>query len=157
LKDSERMWFGYAENHKGISLRIEPNLAKDSKFQLFRPVVYRKTRPPLYEDTLEFTAGSLFGNQADRVRLSLDKLMYSKTLEWKHEREYRLVTPLRNGEIPWNTLLFHPEEITELYLGSAMERADMDEIVGMARAVNPEIAFFGTKRSADGKLKFDRI
>src|SRR5579883_3165476 len=30
---SEQMWFGYAEKHKGIALRIEPNLAKDSKFQ----------------------------------------------------------------------------------------------------------------------------
>jgi len=51
-KDSEKMWSGYAENHRGIALRIEPNVAKDSKFQLFRPVIYREKRPPLYEDTL---------------------------------------------------------------------------------------------------------
>jgi hypothetical protein len=41
LNDSERMWFAYAENHKGIVLRIEPNIAKDSKFQRFLPVIYR--------------------------------------------------------------------------------------------------------------------
>jgi hypothetical protein len=61
-KGSERMWCEYAENHKGIVLRIEPNIAKDSKFQLFRPVIYREKRPSLYDDTLEFIAGSLFGN-----------------------------------------------------------------------------------------------
>jgi hypothetical protein len=59
-KDSERMWTEYAERHRGVSLRIQQNLAKDSKFQLFRPVVYREKRPPLYEDTLEFIAGALF-------------------------------------------------------------------------------------------------
>ena len=45
-KDSERMWTEYAERHKGVSLRIQPNLAEDSKFQLFRPVTYREKRPP---------------------------------------------------------------------------------------------------------------
>jgi hypothetical protein len=39
-KDSEQMWCGYADNHKGIALRIEPNVAKDSIFQRFRPVIY---------------------------------------------------------------------------------------------------------------------
>ncbi|WP_398473783.1 DUF2971 domain-containing protein [Tardiphaga sp.] len=32
-KDSEKMWSGYAGNHTGISLRIEPSIEKDSKFQ----------------------------------------------------------------------------------------------------------------------------
>jgi hypothetical protein len=61
-KDSDKMWSGYAENHKGIALRIEPNVAKDSKFQLFRRVEYRKARPPLYDDTLDFLADSIFGD-----------------------------------------------------------------------------------------------
>jgi hypothetical protein len=34
-RGSAKMWSGYAENHKGIALRIEPNVAKDSKFQRF--------------------------------------------------------------------------------------------------------------------------
>jgi hypothetical protein len=38
-KDSEKMWSGYAEHHKGIALRIEANTAKHSKFELFRKVV----------------------------------------------------------------------------------------------------------------------
>lgn len=45
-KDSERMWTEYAQNHEGIVLRIEPCLEKDSKFQLFRRVEYRASRPP---------------------------------------------------------------------------------------------------------------
>lgn len=157
LIDSEKMWSGYADNHKGIALRIEPNLAKDSKFQLFRPVMYREKRPPLYDDTLDFIAGSLFGDQETRRKAILEKIVYTKTLDWEHESEYRLAIPMRQGEEPWNTLPYHPEEITELYLGSAMERVAANEIVDMALKVNPGIRIFWMKRDELGKIWSDRI
>src|SRR6185312_3948645 len=117
-KDSNKMWSEYAEEHKGVAVRIEPNVAKDSKFTLFKPVEYRETRPPLFDDTLDFIAGALFGDQEERRRAMLEKIVYAKTLSWEHEGEYRLAIPLRQGEPSWNLLRFHPEEITELYLGA---------------------------------------
>jgi hypothetical protein len=96
--DSEKRWCAYAENHKGIALRIEPNFAKDSKFQLFRPIEYREKRPPLYDDTMDFIAGGLFGDQEARRKAMLEKIVYSKTLPWQHEGEYRLAIPLGKGE-----------------------------------------------------------
>lgn len=156
-KDSESMWVDYAETHKGIALRIEPNVTKDSKYQLFRPVIYGLQRPPLYEDTLGFIADSLFGDQESRMRTMLEKIVYAKTLKWEHESEYRLAIPLRKNEEPWNTLKYHPEEITELYLGLAMEGIDKDEIVALALAVNPNITIFRARRDVDGKLGFDRV
>ncbi len=154
-KDSERMWARYAENHKGIVLRIESNMGKDSKFQLFRPVKYRNVRPPLYDDTLQFIVDSLFGDQnACRIAM-LEKIVYAKTLEYEYESEYRLAIPLGEGEKPWNTLKYHPEEITELYLGLVMERSDVDHIVRLAKTINPKIAIFGTRRGADGKLWYE--
>jgi hypothetical protein len=156
-RDSEAMWSGYAENHKGIAIRIEPNLAKDSKFQLFKPVVYREKRPPLYDDTLEFIAGGLFGNLEARCRAALDKIAFAKTLAWQHEGEYRLVIPLRQGEEPWSTLAYHPEEITELYLGAAITDADKQDIVTKAKALNPRIAVFQAKRENEGRISFDGV
>jgi hypothetical protein len=155
--ESEKMWADYAENHTGIALRIKPNLAKDSKFRLFRPVIYREKRPPLYDDTLEFVAQSLFGNQEANRMAMLEKIVYAKTLEWKYESEYRLAIAMRQSEEPWNTVPYHPEEITELYLGLEMEKADRDSICSMAQAVNQDIAIFGAKRNADGKLGFNRV
>jgi hypothetical protein len=156
-KDSDKMWSDYAENHKGVVLRIEPNVAKDSKFQHFRHVEYRETRPSLYDDTLDFMAGSLFGDQDVRRKAILEKIIYSKTLPWQHEGEYRLAIPLRKGEPPWNTLKYHPEEITELYFGLAMIKEDKDEIVAKAKALNPEIAIFQAVRDATTGLVFNRI
>jgi hypothetical protein len=44
LNDSERMWARYAQDHQGIVLRILPNVQKDSKYQLFRPVAAAKPK-----------------------------------------------------------------------------------------------------------------
>lgn len=148
-KDSEEMWSNYADSHKGVALRIEPNIAKDSKFRLFNPVEYREARPPLYDDTLEFLAGSLFGGLEARIGDIMKKIIYSKTLEWGHEAEYRLAIPLRKNERPWNTLKYHPEEVTELYLGCAIAREDRNEIVSLARRLNPEIRILESRCTPD--------
>jgi len=156
-KDSEKMWSSYAEKHKGIALRIEPAVGKDSKFQKFEPVVYRAKRPPLHEDTLDFVADGLFGDKDAQYKAIMEKIIYAKTLDWQHEGEYRLAIPLAPGEKPWNTLSYHPEEITELYLGAAMTDADKQDILGKARTVNPKIAVFQAKKDAQGRISFDAI
>jgi hypothetical protein len=156
-KDSEKMWSGYAENHKGIALRIEANAAKHSKFERFHKVTYREKRPSLYDDALSYLRSSLFADQEASKSEMIDKIVYSKTLEWEHESEYRLVIPLRQGEEPWETLKFHPEEITELYLGLAMDNADKADILAKAKVLNPEIAVFQMRRNQDRKLISDRL
>lgn len=156
-RDSEEMWSSYAENHKGIMLRIEPSVAMDSKFQLFRPVEYREKRPPIYDDVLGFIADSLFGDHEAQVRAIIEKIIYTKTLRWQREAEYRLAIPLREGEPPWDALPYHPEEITELYLGLAMTKDDKEDVVSKAKEINPAISIFQTSRDASTRLIFDRI
>ncbi len=156
-RDSDKMWTGYAENHKGIALRIEGSAAKVSKFQLFRPVIYRESRPALYDDALEFIAGALFGNLEERCKAVLEKIIYSKTLKWQHEGEYRLAIPLGKDEPPYDTLKYHPEEITELYLGLAMNQKNKEEIVAKAKGLNPKIAIFQVTRDLKGAITFKPI
>jgi endonuclease-3 len=154
--DSDKMWSTYAQSHKGIVLRIEPNIAKDSKFRRFHPVEYRKERPPIYDDTLDLIT-DLFGDRQARLKASLEKIVYSKTLPWQHEAEYRLAISLGQREPSWDILKFHPEEITELYLGLAITKEDKEEIVSKAKALNPKIVIFQASRDASGKLTFRRI
>lgn len=150
--NSEYMWNEYAERHKGIAVRIEPNVAKDSKFQLFRPVHYRNQRPPLYEDSVDFITGSLFGNQEARIREAVDRIIYTKTLDWQGEDEYRLAIPIVENEKPWDTLPYQSEEITELYLGCEMEENDVKDIINKALNVNPKITIYQVKRNKDRGL-----
>lgn len=157
IKESERMWSEYAENHKGIVVRIEPNVAKDSKFRRFQPVIYRDRRPALYDDPTEFIVGALFGDLEARIHAIMEKIIYSKTLKWQHESEYRLAIPLGKNEKPYDTLSYHPEEITEMYLGHAMGPKDREMIVAKARTINRDIAIFQAKCRAAGAIAFDRI
>jgi hypothetical protein len=150
-KDSERMWQSYAEGHTGVVLRISPNVDKDSKYQLFRPVTYQATRPTLYESAARFQEESLFGDQQVRIKNALEKIVYAKTLEWKYENEYRLAIPTRAGE-DWETLSFHPEEISEIYLGANATDAWKVEVSALSEAVNPHIAIYEMFYSAHGNL-----
>jgi hypothetical protein len=156
-RSSERMWANYAEDHKGIALRVEPNVNEDSKLQCFRPVVYLANRPPLHENTQEFLAACLFGDKGEYYKSTLEKIIYAKTLEWQHEGEYRLAIPLQPDEEPWNTLAYYPEEITELYLGAAMADADRSDILEKANALNPRMAVFQAALVEDGKIIFKSI
>lgn len=151
--DSEKMWDIYAQDHHGILLRILPNSKKDSKYELFREVAYSATRPPLYESVRSFLKGSLFENQEQRLKALMDKIIYTKTLEWKDEEEYRLAIPVFDGD-DWNTLPYHPEEISELYLGLKTTEDVRNEIVSMAVAKNPAISIFQAFLDSNKKLSF---
>jgi hypothetical protein len=150
------MWSGYAEDHKGIALRIQGIVAKDSKFQLFRPVTYRETRPTIYRDAVGFLVSSLFSDQDASKLKTMNDIIYTKTLAWQEESEYRLAIYCGQGEAAGEALKFHHEEITELYLGLAMTEADKGDILAKAKGLNPKIAVFQMKRDKDGKLGNDR-
>jgi hypothetical protein len=62
---------------------------------------------------------------------------------------------LRKNEKPWNTNPYDPEEITEHYLGLALQKANAERIVGMARAINPNIEVFKVTRRPTGCLGSD--
>ena len=51
---------------------------------------------------------------------------------------------------------YHPEEITEMYLGLAMEPEDKADIVAKAMSVNPDIAIFQVGRDAKDVIVFNK-
>lgn len=154
--DSDRMWASYADSYKGVALRILPNLDKDSKFSLFRKVDYQTKRPPLFDGALTYQENSLFGDHEKNNRRYIERVIYTKTLEWEHEKEYRLCIPII-GEKDWNVLSFYPEEIPELYLGAYMDDAVKTEIVSLAKSVNPQILVFQSDRGVGGQISFHKF
>jgi len=149
LIDSKRMWDRYTQNGEGFAIRIVPNANKDSKFQLFKPVNYAVARPTLFEGAEAFLEGGIFGDAKQIREHSLHRVIYTKTLEWQYENEYRLVIPVI-GEADWNLMPYHPEEIAELYLGFNASPETKKEILGLATALNPEIQVFDTVLHDDG-------
>lgn len=155
-KASHRMWESYAANHAGVVIRITPNEAKDSKFKLFQKVNYVRTRPTLYESTKQFKVDSLFGDPFEKTKMILNKIIYTKTSEFEFEREYRLAIPLGPYE-EYNTLTYHPEEISELYLGSQITEVIKTDVITLARNRNPNIEIFQSSVDDHGEIVFHQL
>lgn len=150
-RDSEQMWDVYAERHQGVCLRITPNVTKDSKFQKFLPVNYMEKRPALFQSAESFQEDALFGNQRARIDDAINRVIYSKTMKWKYENEYRLAIPVL-GEKDWETMPFHADEISEIYIGADASKDWKNEVVALAESVNPSIVVFEMFRNENGNL-----
>jgi hypothetical protein len=124
---------------------------------LLRAVEYFEKRPSLYKDTLDFSEGYFFVDPEVRTKDMLQRIIYSKTLQWQHEKEWRLAIPLRQGEDEWNTQPYRPEEITELYLGLEMADKDREDVIRNARAINPNIDVIQMSRGPNQALTFQRL
>ncbi len=154
---SDRMWTEYADGHRGAMIRIEPNYSRDSKFRLFRPVQYQDERPPLFSSTEDFIVGSFFRDRSLRIRAMIERIIYTKTRQWEHEAEYRLAIPLARGEESWDVLPYHPDEVSELYLGAATNENEKNEIVELAIARNPNIGIFETDHQSDDGIGYQPV
>lgn len=155
--DSDHMWRGYADEYRGVALRIAPNYEKDSKFKLFRPVTYRERRPAIYDEPAQFLSDSLFGNQEKRITDVLYRVVYTKTLEWRNENEYRLVIPVFDGEKDWDTLPYLPEEVTGIYLGENMSSSAKEEIGALAKEINPSMEYFCASSSGSKNTLIEKF
>jgi len=140
--NSRRMWSEYAKGHTGVAVRIQPNISKDSIFKLFRKVTYQDVRPSLFDSPTQYLSDSLYGDKEEVLKRCIDKVIYTKTCKWKHESECRLVVPALPNETPWDTIPYHAEEITELYLGTKMLTTDREEIMAFAKMRNPNIVIY---------------
>ncbi|MEQ1789713.1 MAG: DUF2971 domain-containing protein [Rickettsiales bacterium] len=156
--DTNRMWEEYAEKGQGIAIRIAPSqdASKDSKFKLFKEVKYKEVRPALFSNTLSFIEDSLFANEEDKILKAMDNIIYTKTKEWEYEGEYRLATPVYPCE-NWETMTFHPEEISELYLGANISDTSRVKFITLAKSINQNILVFQTNSNSDGRLSFSRV
>ena len=154
---SEYMWRDYAENHKGIVIRIKPSREQDSKFQFFKPVSYEEHRPALYQNARSFIEISLFCEQIKVKQDMLNKIIYSKTLRWQEESEYRLAIRLGEEEEPWDTLKYNPEEIVEMHLGCNIEPKIKEELANLAISVNSDILIFEVRCNSKGRLSSKKV
>lgn len=153
---NEKMWLNYAEAHHGIALRVAPNIEKDSHLRRFKKVDYQEKRPPLYADATTFATTCFFGDQLKRHSEMSDRIIYTKTLQWQDEAEYRVAAPVGVDDEPWDAG-FYPDEIPELYLGMSMKVRDLADIMRLARRANPDIQIFQAERKDDGSIAFGRV
>jgi hypothetical protein len=122
--DNLLMWSHYAQNHTGAVVKFLSLAQVDSPLMMAQPVRYASQLPHLtFSDLLE----------EDTVVKVYEAITLSKSDVWSYEKEWRVVTSLRDKEKTFEILPFAPEEVGAVYLGCRMTDNDRREIVAISR------------------------
>lgn len=128
---NQLMWAYYADSSKGVVMRFEMEPGADSPYSTAKPVRYRENIPSLFsEDELsDYLAGLTNFDKQRRV----DDLIYTKSLAWAHEREWRINSgDGRDKQAPHEDKVFGSKELTGVIFGCRMpdnERAIFEDLV----------------------------
>lgn len=138
---STLMWSHYAANHTGVVLRFRSIPELDTPYGLAKPINYVTDVPSLLseEQLADIYGGTGSINEAG----ILDRTIYTKSIEWAYEKEWRLCTGAgrRPGEM-YEDCPFGREELDGIIFGlrtSAQDRSELEELASGYPSVEPWI------------------
>jgi len=153
------MWAHYAQKHIGAVIEFTPSQEKHSVFLASGKVKYSNERPVLYATAQEFVFHGVTMSKTESAKAILDKLIYTKSSDWKYEQEYRLYVPsCIKPSLGFGTLEYPPEELTSVFLGCRMSQQNTEMTMALAKAVNPLVAIYkASPTPRDFGLNFEKI
>lgn len=115
--DNNLMWAHYADQNRGICVEYDMDKCNNSTDisylkTMLLPVIYQKERPNIPIDILK-TDKEFKYNICEGKYTLVDKIRYllTKGIDWKYEREWRMILSVSNGRIQKFPL------ISKIYLG----------------------------------------
>ncbi len=115
------MWSHYTCNHQGTCIKF--NLQKDPDFFVWpMPIIYAKNYPDF--------------NPAKNTDRLVQDLMLTKSLDWKYEKEMRIMKHNHIGLLP-----FKKESLVEIIFGCNADDKEIKKIIDLAEANNFYIKF----------------
>lgn len=132
---SAQMWAYYASDNSGAVLEIDiTNNVICSLFLCspFKKVQYKERRPVDTTQSTKKTGKSLYKE--------IQTWLFTKSLEWKHEDEYRSVTFFANSFKQSNglvgTFFIPPNAVTAVYVGIRTSGSTLERIIAYCRQHN---------------------
>jgi hypothetical protein len=137
------MWAHYSDQHRGAVIEYTPSIEKDSALLASKPVIYSEKRPLLYQNAKEMMMRYLAESPEQSAGKMLDRIIYSKSIEWSYEKEYRLVIPdfIRRHE-EFGLLSFYAEELSAIYFGCRMSNENKEMAARMAISINNDVKLY---------------
>lgn len=132
VSDSLLMWAYYAEQHKGVVLSFKAHADLGSPWQTARPIVYSRDMPRLCDG--EFLSDMSAGLAMLDVSTVFDALVYTKAIEWAHEREWRLQAG--DGwypDAPYEDVPFHERDLDSVIFGCVTPQSDREALTAIVR------------------------
>ncbi len=145
------MWSHYANEHKGLVIGFDSELFQaESQYTELTEVEYSKVRP-IYSSSKDEKAGWK----------QLEKLLFTKSINWQYEKEFRSIVRLEYSEAPFklpnseylcHLFKFPSESIKEVIFGWHTPSNKREEIQKLVTKNLPEVKLFEAKPC---KLSFD--
>jgi hypothetical protein len=152
------MWSHYADQHRGVVLKLKCIPELDTSLCAARAITYRQDIPVI-AGLDEWVAHSTGQRRLNWDGLFFD-LVFTKSAHWSYEREWRcwvLARPEDGTELYEDNLL-DPEEIEALYLGCRMTKEDREAILGfLGDKLNHVTVFQAQTAERRFGLDFERI
>lgn len=146
---SASLWGHYTDNMSGVALKFAPDRDSDSLFLAAYPVDYVDQVPVLH-DTQSF-ADLLSGKGGTNDTYLRNLFLYTKTMDWAPEREWRIVA----GE-GWEPQLetelvpFAREDLAAVIFGTRAGPEFRDAVTGLVRDRYPLCGLQELRRSNVG-------
>jgi len=136
--DNLLMWSHYAQHHTGAVIKFLALPEVDSPLIVAQPVRYTSQVPRLtFSRLMDFDAA---------LRETLNTITLTKSEVWAYEREWRIVTTLRDKAQAHEILPFAPEEVGAVYLGCKIDENDKNEIIAITRRKYPQAKIFQAEK-----------
>lgn len=128
------MWAYYAEQHQGAVFCFQCIPGGDSPYRIAKPVRYREEMPLLYEDDEFYRSLIRDYSLRDNHPEIIDRVVYTKAMAWKHEREWRI----RQGDGRFPHAIhednsFDGNELAAILFGCRMPEDDRTRLTALAR------------------------
>lgn len=147
------MWTHYADSSRGAVIKFLALKSVDSPLLVAQPVRYYDTIPKI--NCFELF---LKTDYVESLRTLHKYFTLSKDSAYHYEREWRVVTRLRDPNKKFECLPFAKEEISEIYLGVNMTEENKKEIVEIVKYKYPWTQIFqARKKSNDFGYEFNKI
>jgi len=122
------MWLHYADKYKGVVIELLCDDNLDSAWLIAKAVKYGKPKLDLFDAS--GWAELLVLPHDDRLNMMYDTLMYSKSEDWKYEREWRITSTAKHGETRTiSDYEFDSREIGRIFLGPHINKTDKTDLL----------------------------
>lgn len=124
------MWYHYADKYQGVVLEFRCSELTDSAWLAARKVGYSAEPSSIY--TADGWAELITLENGAAVERMVDWATLNKSADWSYEREWRVVTFRRSNETEgYSDYAFRPSELSAVYLGPLIKRAEALAIFGL--------------------------
>jgi Protein of unknown function (DUF2971) len=156
--DNVIMWSHYADEHKGIVMRLRCIEELDNNLLIARKMKYQKKYPAIadLDDFIKLSTGEKNINYYEKLM----DIAYIKHEVWAYEDEWRVVTEIDTEENKnlYNDYQEYPRVFDALYFGCRISESDKGEIIDMLSGDLVHVEIFQAKKKAqEFGLQFERI